>query len=240
MRNKQLRFVTTMSHWLAGLALLTILAAVITASVQQAAEDSRAVLLTFAMSCSLFGSLLAPGEATIANGFTVRLAWSAGAAICFLATVAIVATPLFDAPWQVDLLLAVGVLILVLLLSSLAALLNLFFSSESESTIVLVCIVGVAITAPLVLADLAGQSKSVLDTVIAASPLTYLATLIEYDYLKSTWFYQNTPFGGIRYDYIPVGASSLAYGVLIVLLTLATHWVGRTANIQTEVKEINS
>ncbi len=40
-----------------------------------------------------------------------------------------------------------------------------------------------------------------LTTILACSPLTFFATVLDYDYLRSEWFYRNTPYGMLRYAY---------------------------------------
>lgn len=36
---------------------------------------------------------------------------------------------------------------------------------------------------------------------LGISPLTYFAVMLDCDYLRSTWFYEHTPFGAYRYAY---------------------------------------
>lgn len=61
----------------------------------------------------------------------------------------------------------------------------------------------------------AGQLRG--DVIIAASPLTALSVAIDYDYLRSAWFYTHTPFGALRYHYPPV----IQLGIVYMALGLA-------------------
>lgn len=63
---------------------------------------------------------------------------------------------------------------------------------------------GLVTTAPLWLGPLAERFAAwpgMVDTVVAVSPLSYLAVLAGEDYLHYDWFYQHTPVGGLPYAY---------------------------------------
>ncbi|MCP5299749.1 MAG: hypothetical protein H6954_08580 [Chromatiaceae bacterium] len=53
-------------------------------------------------------------------------------------------------------------------------------------------------------------ANGVIDTVVAISPVSYLASLLEWDYLRGDWFYRHTPFGSLRYAY-PDGVTSSVF-----------------------------
>jgi hypothetical protein len=52
--------------------------------------------------------------------------------------------------------------------------------------------------APLILT---GFGAALVDTIIALCPVSYLASLADIDYLRSDWWYQHMPYGGMRYNY---------------------------------------
>lgn len=54
--------------------------------------------------------------------------------------------------------------------------------------------------------------------IIWSSPLTYLATVLDYDYLRSQWFYQHTPYGMFRYEYPNVFGCHLFIAIMSALL----------------------
>jgi len=114
------------------------------------------------------------------------------------------------------------VLILVWLFIALQSLIRVYASSHASAMVMFALITGACCTAPLylsVVAEATSHQTVVVDAIIAASPVSYLAALTDYDYLRSTWFYQHTPFGGLRYNYTAPGVMTLCY--LIISLMLA-------------------
>jgi hypothetical protein len=76
-------------------------------------------------------------------------------------------------------------------------------------------------TLPVWLGPVAGAlaAQGFTDLIIAASPVGYLTALIDYDVLRSGWFYTNTPLGGLRYDYPdPVIMTAVYCGSGVLLL----------------------
>jgi len=45
------------------------------------------------------------------------------------------------------------------------------------------------------------SSQLSLQLILWSSPLTYVASMLNYDYLHSQWFYQNSAYGMYRFDY---------------------------------------
>ena len=67
------------------------------------------------------------------------------------------------------------------------------------------------------------QGAQTINAAIALSPISYLATMVDYDYLHGHWFYQLTPLGSFRYDY-PDGISlSIAYLSVILSALFVRH-----------------
>ncbi|RPI59365.1 MAG: hypothetical protein EHM50_09320 [Lysobacterales bacterium] len=52
-----------------------------------------------------------------------------------------------------------------------------------------------------------------VDAVVAGTPLTFLAVLVDHDYLRATWFYEHSALGALRYDYPSVVSLSLVYAL---------------------------
>ncbi len=73
--------------------------------------------------------------------------------------------------------------------------------------------------------DWLAAGELTVNAIVAASPLSYLAVMADYDYLRSEWFYQHTPVGMLRYDYLP----KLAYSGGWLLLALAALAVPRVS-----------
>jgi hypothetical protein len=122
--------------------------------------------------------------------------------------------------------LAGGVLVMCALLGTLTLLLNRIANLSGAgahrvvlSTLILAC------TAPLWLGSLAGvlASRVFTDLVIALSPVGYLTSLIDYDVLRSDWFYTRIPLGGMRYDYPnPVIFTMICCGLAVLMLGIGT------------------
>jgi hypothetical protein len=79
-----------------------------------------------------------------------------------------------------------------------------------------------AVTAPLWLGpaiERAGAPEPAVDALVAASPLTYLAVVAGYDYLREPWFYLRSPVASLRFAYpgaIALTAGWLAVGTLLL------------------------
>ena len=77
------------------------------------------------------------------------------------------------------------------------------------------------IAAPLylsVVAEANSQNTLVVDSIIAASPVSYLAAIMDYDYLRNSWFYQHMPFGGLRFNYPTPGVMTICYVITTLVL----------------------
>lgn len=61
------------------------------------------------------------------------------------------------------------------------------------------------------------------DFALGISPLTYFAVMLDCDYLRSTWFYEHTPFGAYRYDY----PSPVLLTMIHAVLGTGAWWLGR-------------
>lgn len=60
------------------------------------------------------------------------------------------------------------------------------------------------LTLPLWLSPLAvlhGGDKWFVDSIVALCPASYLATIIDIDFLRGDWMYRHTPYGSLRFDY---------------------------------------
>ena len=119
--------------------------------------------------------------------------------------------------------MALGVGVLVFTAASLRQLLIAVSEDRRRSTWGILALVLATGLAPLWLgpvAELFATRQPVVDLIVAASPLSYLASLISFDYLRSDWFYQHTIFGALRYDYPSPPLMTLTY-LTIAALALA-------------------
>jgi len=92
-----------------------------------------------------------------------------------------------------------------------------------QAVLILLCL---ATTTPLWLGPIAerfAEIPAVVNAIVAASPLSYLATAAGDDYLRGVWFYQHTPLGSLHYVY----PSALLYSGVCLLFGLICLWSGR-------------
>jgi len=54
-------------------------------------------------------------------------------------------------------------------------------------------------------------------------PPTYFAVMLDYDYLRSPWFYKHTAYAMHRYEYPSSGLVTFVYG----FLCLIAAWIDR-------------
>ncbi|MBL3589022.1 MAG: hypothetical protein JMN24_04405 [gamma proteobacterium endosymbiont of Lamellibrachia anaximandri] len=119
-----------------------------------------------------------------------------------------------------------AVFTITLLLITLAGFLKRFRATADIAlpTVFLLALVAGSATlwlGPLV--ELFVFSDAAVNAIIAASPLSYLSAAAEYDYLRSEWFYRNTPFGSLRFAYpnsLLLGAIYLGFAAALQTLTL--------------------
>jgi hypothetical protein len=183
--------------------------------------EPGAMQVTLAMCCSWLAALLAPVDAGRGKRVRAMLLWAAMAAAGFLS---LSWSPLFFEQGNRSVQLAGAVLILVLLFSSMQSLIRAYAPSRASSMTLFTLLAGVFITAPLYLsvaAEAAPHQALVVDSIIAASPVSYLSGIADYDYLRSGWFYQHMPFGGLRFNYPDPGFMTVCYVVFTLVLGVA-------------------
>jgi len=72
-----------------------------------------------------------------------------------------------------------------------------------------------------------------LHVLLWSSPLSYLAGMLDYDYLRNQWFYQHTPYGMLRYDY----PDKILYSVGLVVMSLLLLGIKTNANLENNTSE---
>ncbi len=65
-------------------------------------------------------------------------------------------------------------------------------------------------------AELTGNPPLLTNFIVAASPVSAFATALDFDILRTSWFYEHSVLGSLRYDYQPW------WTYIAVLLVLAT------------------
>lgn len=182
-----------------------------------AAHSLGTTAATLAIACLLAPMLWSERQPTLGNTSHCSLLTAATAALLLMA-----GTPAHS--WTaLALPLVVGVLATSLLMGAAMLFLNRRCNTPAlRAQRLVLCALLLAATAPLWLAPLAEQlaMESFTNFILALSPVSYLAALIDYDALRSGWLYNNTPWGGLRYDYPNPLIQTLIYAGVAALLCL--------------------
>jgi hypothetical protein len=155
---------------------------------------------------ALAGEVLAAGRATI----RAALVWSALAAV---ATVVVAAADGLDAAL---LAVAAGAALLVACFGLLLAWVHTCTRDAATASAICITLAGLAGAAPLWLGPIAesfAERTALVNAIVAVSPLTYLAALADFDYLRATWFYEHSALGALRYEYPSVWLQSVLYAL---------------------------
>lgn len=175
-----------------------------------------------------------PRRSAVGNGYfsqAVRLI-----CVCVAAGFAImIATPASAfTPAVPSLVVAVGVM--VFFMEGLTALLAGLLRDRSIAILAVLTLICIAAAVPLWIGpwvEYFAGTDWFADLVVAISPLTYLAAMAEYDYLRDQWFYARAPYGAFRFGYPGQLVSSgvyVAFGIAFRLAAVFT-WRGRSEAI---------
>jgi hypothetical protein len=75
------------------------------------------------------------------------------------------------------------------------------------------------------LVDIYQPGVSTTNAIIAITPLTHFSVAAGYDYLRSEWFYQNTPFGSLPFSYPSLIAITACYLLLVIFMQSMRCWL---------------
>ncbi len=215
-------------EWPACLAVTLALAATggfaVTAGEPPSAPPALA--LTVGALCSLLGALLAPRHPQPstphrASPALSRLCWSALVGVTGAAAAALLAA----LPPRNALSLGAGITLLTLALTTAADALGRRFGASGAAALVTALFVTACAT-PLFLgplAELFPERRWLLNAVVWVSPLSHLAPLLDFDYLRTPWFYEHARLGGYRFGYPPLTATAAA----VAALAASCHWAAR-------------
>ena len=92
-----------------------------------------------------------------------------------------------------------GIVMTVLLLTGTVGVVTQKMSMSGAVTVLALLTLAPLWAAPAV--ELAGNPAWFTDAVVASSPLTLIATALDLDYLRTSWFYANSALGSMRYEY---------------------------------------
>jgi hypothetical protein len=205
--------------WLGNLVALLLLSMFAAEAVFFAAADVNlsAMQITLALFYSWLAVLLNPVNSDHKTPAKGIILWAVTAATGFLT---LSSSPLYFEQGGHGFQLAGGVLILILLFTALQSFLLTYSSSHSSAMTLFTLITGTILAAPLYLGVVAEATSHQLlvDSIIAVSPVSYLAGIIDFDYLRSSWFYQHTPFSGLRFNYPATGIMTVCYVITTLVL----------------------
>lgn len=220
-------------RWLVVLILSQLL--VLTLFTGAAHAPAKAVLLALATSMLFSGYLLYPGRLTGGHFQLAKSIIWGGLLAGGLLLLALL--QLSQVEPILILRLACAVILLSLLLSLLTRLTSLTMTDSANAPLLVFLTATIVTTAPIWIGawvEFGSNSRNITDSVVAISPLSYFAVMIDYDYLRSQWFYTHTPFGTLRYSYPGWLSYTIAYLGITILLSLMEKHVcsvkGRSPN----------
>jgi len=165
------------------------------------------------------GFLFIPDWTYVTNRWFIML-WSLSLALAFIVVTIIQHA---NIPLLLYLKVSIAVFVMSFCLFSLSRAVFIQFPNNPTIPWIIFCLLALFTTHPVWLApwvEVIATTPEKLQLIIWSSPLTFLATVLDYDYLRSQWFYQHTPYGMLRYDY-PNPMSSHFALVFVSLLLLA-------------------
>lgn len=77
------------------------------------------------------------------------------------------------------------------------------------------------------LVDIYQPGDSTTNGIISIMPLTHFSVAAGYDYLRSEWFYQNTPFGSLPFSYPSLISITAGYLFLVIFMQIMYWWLTR-------------
>ncbi len=115
---------------------------------------------------------------------------------------------LFTGTTEIPVNIFIQVCITIFFLSTLLWSLNQFaelvFPDKKNNRSALFLLVVIITASPVWLAPLVDSyqpDNSVINFIVSVTPVTHISVASEYDYLRSEWLYQNTPFGSLPFVY---------------------------------------
>ena len=205
--------------WLGGWVSLVVLSILVTEGMHFATADRipNEMQITLALCISLLAIFLLPAGSDHKHSVSPMLLWSGMSTVGFLI---ITLFPQYYVHGNQSLQLAGGVFVLLLLFGSLFSLIQTYTPSNANSMTLFTLVSTAVIAAPLYLGVVAEatSNQAIIDSIIAVSPISYLAGIMDYDYLRSSWFYQHMPYAGLRFNYTASGMLTVCY--LITTFTL--------------------
>ena len=192
----------------------SLLAARLLFAVPSGPGESALLILIYATATFLSAFLLIPVDPDISTrSFLTLLGRCLASVITFL-----VATQI-DTQAHATLIQLIPISsVLFLLLICALGLMQIFVEQQSNVRQIGFFAIAMITSIPLWLgsiAEITGNQLMTTNLIVGANPLTALAVALDFDYLRTNWFYQHSVLGSLRYEYY----SWSSYVLILILIT---------------------
>jgi len=184
----------------------------------------KTVLMAQAAAVIILGFLANPVCEYLTDGLFVFV-WSICLAIAFVIII-LLSSIAFSADLYINTFIAV--FLLSFFLFSFSRIVYIKFSNKQGFAWQFFLILQLLTAMPVWLAPWVEELATTMDKlnlIIWSSPMSYFATALDFDYLRSQWFYKNTPYGMLRYDYPSLLSSHLCLASLSLCLFVLGSWL---------------
>ncbi|WP_434152014.1 hypothetical protein ACR2R6_10675 [Methylocaldum gracile subsp. desertum] len=176
--------------------------------------SSTHALFLYAIVSTAVGYILYPVKSSVFSSPLLAIfVWSSGAAISIFAFWLVVSVTL-ALPLVIRLGLAIGLIQATILL--LRHVIGRRFS-QARAGVLVAALTILCASSPIWLSpwlEWSGEHSPLMDLALAMSPPTCFAVALDYDYLRSPWFYKHTAYAMHRYEYPSAGLLIFVYGFL--------------------------
>lgn len=205
---------------------------------RQPGNDELMVLL-YAAATLLSAVLLTPLNSSVSQQSLWNLV-----SRCATAAMIFLAASLLDPQTRAlfaQLFLASALLFLVLLAA--LSLVFAFFEHRTAARQSVFSLTAALLLAPLwlgPLAELSGNKPMLSNLIVGISPLSVIATSLDFDYLRTSWFYKHSVLGSLRYEYFSASSYMLALIAIIAGCSFAVAGGKFTRIAQPFRKRVNA
>jgi hypothetical protein len=201
----------------------SLLAARLLFDVPSGPGESALLILIYATATFLAAFLLIPVDPDISTRSFLNLFGK-----CLASVIAFLVATQIDTQAHATLIQLIPISsVLFLLLICALGLMQIFIEQRTNVRQIGFFAIAMFTSIPLWLgsvAEITGNQLVTTNLIVGANPLTALAVSLDFDYLRSNWFYQHSVLGSLRYEYY----SWSSYVLILILVTaaLAFHATG--------------
>jgi hypothetical protein len=181
------------------------------------------IVLSLAVVACCAAILLAPARSRHEPGLHRLIMTDAAIATLLLVATILVATDVSIHWWA---LVRLTLSCLLMLLAGLSV--HLILPSPADrSRLFVAAAFAVLLTTPVwlaPLAELSGNRGWITNLIVAVSPLSAFSVALDFDFLRTNWFYEHSVIGSLRYTYTPWLAHSAVLAVIATLFLTSTNF----------------